>query len=148
MIVLREPGEVTTWLVAFWEDTDTLIRKLVPGRFKHVAAFGYCAPARTWLFVDNALQGTRNYLVPDGEHSERTLAQWTSGATVLKIAAKTPASGVWVTPKLLLCTTNVAALIGLRRSALLPDGLYRQLLRENAEIICGRMVQRAKAANA
>lgn len=149
MIVQRQPGEVNYWLIAFYQETTRgWMQRFIPGRFKHVSAFGYQPMARTWLFVDSTLDRARMCLLPDGEEAQKALAEWTIGATVLKVAGRPfpPAAQLAFMP--FCCTAMVRALVGLKGGALRPDRLYRQLLRENAEIVHDGGPIRAKTAAA
>lgn len=134
MIVKREPQEITTWLVAFWPKAATpLVNKLVRGRFKHVSVFAFAPDARTWVWIDVALMGTRVQLLPDTQAAQLILGDWTKEAAVLQMPVQERnririAPGFW-------CVTAVKHMLGLRSGALLPDALWRDCLANGAKVI-------------
>lgn len=134
MIVYRQPDEITTWFVAFYERATTpWINWLVPGRFKHVAVFGYSVRARTWVFIDPNMLCMRVVLLPDGAASETMLGQFTEGAAVLKVEAVR--DGRDRLRPAFCCAAVVAHMLGMSRGALLPVSLWRDCLRNGAQIV-------------
>lgn len=135
MIVHRTAGRPSVWFIAFFEDSKTSwVHWLVRGKFKHCFAFGFSPEAGAWVVVDAALNETSVTLLPDSQESLMLLGRWTAGAAVLKIDAPTPDPIIRARFRpLYCCTSSVASIIGLKRSALRPDALYRLLIRENAE---------------
>lgn len=109
------------------------INWLVPGRFKHVCAFGYVHETDCFVFFDAWLGGTSIQLAR-GASARALIAQWTRDATVLRMDALPTAKGAW-SPRM-LCTTAVAHLVGVP-GALLPSMLYRQCLAQGAVIANG-----------
>lgn len=133
MIHFREPDEIKNWLVVFHMRTRSRwVRWLVPGRFKHVSAFGYSAKARTWVFFDPTLALSRIVVLPDGNDAERMMAEATDGCAVLKIDAR-PSRNRF--RPYLCCTSMISHLLGLPGGALLPEWLWSQCLRNGATIV-------------
>lgn len=145
MIVFREPDEIRTWLVVFHtRSASRWVRWFVPGRFKHVSAFGYSAKARTWVFFDPTLACTKIILLPDGPAAEQKLAEATDGCAVLKIESRPSTTRF---RPYLCCTSMISHLLGLPGGALLPDWLWSQCLRNGAAIVHELWVQRATGAD-
>jgi hypothetical protein len=138
MFVQRHTGRIATWFVVFWARVPSRLHNLlVPGRFKHVAAFGYTAEARTWIFIDPEYRGTDVLVVPEHEGAE-AISAFIVGASVLRIDARKRCG---VNFRLFsCCTTTVRDLIGLDDRgivAMLPDSLYRDCLRAGAVEVIG-----------
>ena len=131
MIVQIEPDEITTWFLAFYGRSSVAwLDRLVPGRFKHVSAFGYSHGARVWVFYDFGFTRARVFVLPAGERANAMLGEWTAEASVLKIN-----SGQGRAPWLRLgfwCVPAMRHLVGVRSGALLPDGLWRDCLQQGA----------------
>lgn len=130
MLVERTAGKVTRWFVVFSETVPSpAFRYLIPGKFKHVMAFGYSPEARTWLFSDPAYTGAEYALVPD-HLASMVIARFVGNGTVIRIDAK-PFLG----PNLRIiscCTSTIRHTLGLSGWGLLsliPDQLYRDCLR-------------------
>lgn len=136
VIVFREPGVVKTWFVAFHRGSDVgWWRYVVPGRYKHVSLFGYCVPARTWVFIEVVMGGITIQLLPEGAASENILAALTPDCDVLVVEARPiEVSGLRVRLPL-CCTSFICDVLGLRRGALLPITLWRLLLLNGAKIV-------------
>jgi hypothetical protein len=146
MIYFREPDEIKTWLVVFHERAATWwVNWLVPGRFKHVSAFGYSVKARTWVFFDPQITYSRIVILPDGSDAERRMAEYTADAAVLKIDHRP--SRVRFRP-VLCCTSMISHMLGLPGGALLPDRLWSHCLRNGAEIVHGNIRRSPIAAAA
>jgi hypothetical protein len=110
------------------------INWLVPGRYKHVAVFGYVAECDTWIFFDAWLGGT-NVQLARGDSARAMMLVWTRDADVLRMDAIPPARRR-VLDMRMLCTTAIAHLVGVP-GALLPVILYRQCLAHGAVLIHG-----------
>ena len=53
MFVERASGQIDVWFVVFDKSVpNPWWNWLIPGHYKHTWVFGYCEPARTWVFVD------------------------------------------------------------------------------------------------
>lgn len=126
-------GTPVRWNVVFATSSKYWWAQRLPGRFKHVKAFGYSLSGDCWLFFDPALRTTVSAL--SGDAAKRTIERWTgSGATLVMPACNR--ARVRFLP--FCCTTAVASLLGLPGGALLPVHLYRQCLRNGAQILNGQ----------
>lgn len=131
------------WVVIFRPTSENwLIRNLMPGRFKHVAACCHIAPFNLWVTYDVGLSGTKITVIPDGEQVATILAPWLDGCTLV-LMTKAPKARTRL-PLFGWCAPSIARLIGLRCGALRPDALYRQCLRNGGTIVDGAS---APAAN-
>lgn len=135
MIVQRQPEQITEWNLAFWPVGRYPLAWLVPGRFKHVAAFGYSHACRTWVLYDVTLAGTEVYVLPDGQASLATIADWTAGCSILTIKGRAQSAhpllgrlGFW-------CVPAMKHLLGIRSGAVLPTQLWGSCLRNGAKIV-------------
>lgn len=121
------------WHLCFVGSADNWwVNRLIPGRFKHVRAFGFAPADCIWIFYDVTLAGTVLQVARDKtELADRLIAAWTSDATVLVIeprrASFAPA-GWW-------CVPAMKHLVGVASGALLPDGLWRDCLRQGGRVL-------------
>ena len=132
MIFKPSPGVVTTWYLVFAPDCRHWLTRLLPGRFKHVYAIGWCPEARVFVVVDYAFEGVSVLVVPGSVEGDGWLAQMTAGCGVLEMQAQRTPPRV---QRFALCTTFVKHLVGLRSGALRPDALWRDCLRNGARVI-------------
>lgn len=125
---------VRSWWVIFidggerlrWWDLFTR-----PG-FRHVAAVGYDSELKVWVIYDPLAPATRLEVVPDGPHIDGLLGELVSGGKVLRVIPKACRR---IAPPMFGCVGAIKALLGIRGGALVPHGLYRQLLRDGAEVV-------------
>ena len=133
MFFERRPGTISAWYVVF--DTTApgpIWRRLIPGYFKHVWAYGECAEAASWVLIDPAYMGMAVSVFPKSPVS----LSWPCDVAVLYIKAKrTPFLGY---PVLACCTSTVRHLVGLPSnwpSGIIPDRLYVDCLEAGAQIV-------------
>lgn len=133
MIRRAEPlGEVSTWFLCFDRRSTTWWVRLIPGRYKHVRAFGFVPLMDLWLFFDVTLAGQWLIVARDGSpECEAMIERWWQGCDVLKVkrgrgAVGASRLGLW-------CVPAVAGLVGVRSGALRPDGLWRECIGQGAE---------------
>jgi hypothetical protein len=125
--------EPDVWFVVFHPMSATRWLNWIPMRFRHVSAFAYVHAAGAWLIYDVQFWCTRHILLPDNTAALDFLAQFTEGCAVLHMKRPGPSRlwfrlGFW-------CVPAMKHLLGLRSSALLPSGLYRDCRRAGAKII-------------
>lgn len=129
--------EPLTWLVLFQSSTSRRwIDRLVPGRFKHVMAFGWVEKAKAWVSYDVQLGRTHILLMAeaDGEKKIGEAFGRDADAALLRCAVRLSPrprlmpSGFW-------CVPAIKHLLGLRSGALRPDALWRDCLAQGAEIV-------------
>lgn len=125
-------GSPTRWHLVFQPVSELWwVNWVVPGRFKHVRAFGLIPDTDVWIFFDVGFRKAELF-VATGRAASHTIGTWIEGADVLVMAPAAQARAPMWMP--LLCTTAIARLLGLRCSALrgTPDALYRLCLRNGA----------------
>lgn len=133
-LVRQTAVEPDTWFVVFHPTAAAAWMNRLPiGRFKHVSAFAYVHGIKAWLICDVQLHAFRLIALRDNQDALDALATITAGCTVLHLKRKDGAKpffriGFW-------CVPALKHLLGLRSSALRPDGLYRDCLRAGAKII-------------
>ena len=135
--IIDAPGEVAFWHVVFLSGPcrswwDVLTRE----PYRHVCAYGYSPALDGFILVDPGRGHTR----VTGMTAE-TLGLWLAKnderiTEVLMVKGGNETSlisrlGYW-------CTTSVKRLLGVRSSAFTPEGLRRDLLRNNAEVVRSR----------
>ena len=134
MIVQRRPQEITNWLIAFYPHAENKwVRRLVPGKFKHVAAFAYAADCRTWVWLEWGMNMAKLRLLPDDQPSRDLISAWTDRSTVIQmevagVSRPVGRFGFW-------CVPAVKHLVGLRSGALLPDALLRDCMKAGANLL-------------
>lgn len=116
-----QPSE---WFVVFSETAATRwLGRITPGRFKHVAMFGYCAGVKVWLVYDVTWAGTRIALMDSA-----AVMAWSAGTAILKM----PQGEARMRSSARLglhCVNTVKQVLRLRCVAATPDQLYRHILR-------------------
>lgn len=132
MIYKREAQEITDWLVIFHTDCLHWWFRMIPGRYKHVSAFGWSAGLRAWLFYDVSWRGTKMVLLPEGKTADDRIADWSRSASVLRFQARDYQPFV---PKLLTCVSAMTHLLGVRGAVQTPVGLWKLLLSEGATVV-------------
>jgi hypothetical protein len=134
MFIERGPGQISIWHIVFTRNVPSpLWNYLIPGKFKHVQAFGFCAEANTWVFIDPAFTGVDVIVVPDNDVNIYIEAAMVGGCEVLSIARRRhPGPNFRV---VCCCTSQIRHLIGLPGwgpRGLVPDRLYRDCLKAGA----------------
>lgn len=127
--------EPDRWTVAFHRTSPYWwVRLLAVGRYKHVSAFSYVPQCSMWVYFDVTLAGTKLILLPDSEAATLWIAERTHDADLVQVK-----SGSRRHPPIapFYCVSALKSLIGLRSSALLPDGLFRDCVANGAEILDG-----------
>lgn len=118
------------WQVCFAAHSDIWwVQRLVPGRFKHVRAFGFVPIEQVWVFVDVTLGGVTVQAARDGTNSADWLIhEFIKDCEVLSVEARRSTGvpvGGW-------CVPSIRRLLGIPGGALLPDRLWRDCLRHGA----------------
>lgn len=121
-------AEPIRWQVCFLREAENRwVNALVPGRFKHVRAFGFVPVQDLWIFYDVTLTGTAIRAARDhSAMADRLIAAWIDGAEVICVQ---PQRGRRRMPCGFWCVTAIVHLLGLSGSTLLPDQLHRECLR-------------------
>lgn len=133
MIIFREPQEVTTWFLVFHPDSLLWWMRFVPGRWKHVSAFAFADRAKVWVFYDVSLAGTKVMVLPEGKAALERLAEWTAHCHILKFTCRETSRA---RPHIVFsCAGAMKHLLGLSGGAVRADTLWRDLLRQGAEIV-------------
>lgn len=129
-------GAPTRWMLVFRRrSTYRWVNWLVPGEFKHVRAYGFVAECDAYIFFDPGW-GRIVVSIVRGKAFRIVIRDFAEDAVV--VAFDSVASRP---PRLFFpfcCTTAIAALIGIRSGALLPDRLFHQCLRSGAQIVYGQ----------
>jgi hypothetical protein len=129
-------GSPARWHLVFQPVAELWwVNWLVPGRFKHVRAFGVIPDTDVWIFFDVGFRKAELF-VATGRAASVTIGNWIEGATVISIAHAAVAAASVGMP--FFCTTAVRHLIGLRSCALRPDALLRHCLAQGARILHGQ----------
>jgi hypothetical protein len=138
MLIRRTSGIVSVWYVVFSPSIPSPIwQRLIPGKWKHVYAFGHCEPAGTWIFIDPEFRGTKVSAVPDHEAEKYIRIAALEGA-VIRIKARELAS-----PRIRTmgcCTMTIRHLVGLPGALpwnAIPDKLFSDCIRAGGEIVYG-----------
>lgn len=135
MIFAPEAGEVASWYVAFHAHCrNGWVRRLVPGRFKHVSLIGTVPAMKAWVWLEVHFGGTRVAVYPDTESGRQAIADRLGDHALLAMPAREGGAGM-VCRAGLTCVSMVAHTLGLGRGALFPDGLWRKCLAHGARIV-------------
>jgi hypothetical protein len=122
---------VKAWHVFFGPATRPW-QYLMRRGFGHVLAAGYDPDHRMWIFFDPSRTGTMIQVMPEGPACAELYDTWVFGCRphILRIVAR---SDRWICPPAFSCVGAIKALLGIRSRALLPFGLYRDLVARGAE---------------
>jgi hypothetical protein len=119
-------SEPERWCVCFFKRTSMpRFDRILPGRYKHVSAFGYARGADAWIFVEPGITGTKLMVEREGPRSKPMIDHYLDGADWLLL----PVSGA--SPPVLSflagwCVPTIARLVGRGYGALSPDGFWRK----------------------
>ncbi len=134
-MIIFDPGggEPTQWAVCFSRKAATpWLTRLPVGKFKHVRAFGCVPHINTWIFFDPALDRT-SVKVARGDTARVLMCEFLHEATVIQMPAREPKS---LKPRIFgWCVPAVAHLLGLKSSALRPDRLFADCLRQGGVLL-------------
>lgn len=136
LVTMPVAVEPVLWNVVFHPEAATpWLNRLPIGKFKHVSAFTYLPGLKGWLIYDVQLSSTRMVVLPDLDASLDIIARMTEGCEVIAMRretadASTGRLGFW-------CVPAIKHLLGLRSSALRPDSLRRDCLRNGGQLIHG-----------
>jgi hypothetical protein len=136
MFIRREPEQITEWLVIFTADIRRhWVNRFIPGRRKHVSMLGWSPSAKTWLYLDPELTGTKAFLIPEWCAGE-VIDGMTAGCDVLRMTSIVP--GIIRVRMLHCCTATARHLLGLPGMgliSLIPDRLYKDCIRAGAIVV-------------
>lgn len=132
---------IREWFLAFADWGSNLWwHRFCRKGFRHIVAFGYDARADVWLVVDASVERLTVATIAPGRLDDMIADLWTRDAKILKCRVGT--GGARPRLRVASCVTLAAHLLGLRRCAVLPYGLYRMLLRQGAVPAFGRPDER------
>lgn len=126
-------GRARLWLVFFGDGhlAPWWAWLLRPG-FRHISAASWFADQERWVHINPCRTGTVIEVLRADEFGPRFQQLMTDSAAVLRVPARAERHA---TPRSFHCTGAMKALLGIRSRALSPHGLYRDLLRNGAEIV-------------
>lgn len=121
------------WLVFFGEAASRPWwgRFFRPG-FRHVRAAAWFDQTSRWMLFDPTIRGIHIEIETDEAFAARWAELYGSSAAILRMRSE---YGRGALPPAFWCVGAVKALLGIRSCALLPHGLYRDLLAQGAEIV-------------
>jgi hypothetical protein len=132
------PGAIEPyqWFVVFHRTgPNWFIDWLIPGEFKHVSAFAYCAGFALWLLYNTELNVTRLQLLPHNDRTITALTAYMRDCMVLKVD-KNYSTRFGLTSRIgFYCVPAIKHLLGVHCVSPLPDGLYRAILRNGGQCI-------------
>jgi len=125
-------GQPVRWVLCFQRTTESRwIRWLACGRYKHVCAFGYIAEVDHWVFLDWRISVV-DVIVARGTGADQMIAYYTRDADMLGMTPQKRGLGLRLG---FYCVPAVKHLLGIRSSALRPSRLWRDCIRQGAEIL-------------
>lgn len=132
------------WIICFRRRSPFwFFNTFIPGRHKHVIAFGPLPGQGVWLFTELTLQRLDLAVVPDKEADDAMIDAMRDSVVV---HFETPEFTGWRWRPLCLCTTIIAQVIGVKSRALRPDRLLRDVLAQGGQIIEGPASEQFQAA--
>lgn len=125
------------WFLCFYRSSPTWwVQTYVPGKYKHVAAFGFIPSQRLWAFYGWTFRGTEFAVIPD-QAADPAINTFCLNADVFEYLPELEAPEPrrpWWNP-LNLCVTHISELTGIRSSALRPDGFLKDCLAHGAKLV-------------
>lgn len=132
--VVTVMAEPETWSVVFHRRPANWFFNLIAmGHFKHVTAVAWVPAARVWIVYDVGFRRTRIIVLPDNDEAKAEIGHHLVGNAVVTLKRRDDALPIMRLG--LFCTTAVKHLIGLRSSALRPDGLFHDCLRNGGTVV-------------
>lgn len=114
------------WTLCFDPVVSAPWMRLVPGRFKHVRAFGFVPLDEVWIFVDWNLHGLTVRAAPDRSQTADGLIRcWIENCELVQVEAGSRHRAL---PGF-YCVGAIKRLTAIPSGALLPDGLWRDCLK-------------------
>jgi hypothetical protein len=145
------------WFVAFGDGVygaaPWWVRWFTRPGFRHVWAFAYAPEADAWLLVFPTFERVRVELADKAEITALIAAARAGAIRVLEV---TPQAAGPRRPRLVVtCAGAIAAIVGIRRTTLRPEGLFRHLIACGAKPVftpvpepdSGKPVQPAEACS-
>ena len=117
------------WNLVF-HPSESILPRLLLGRFQHVSAFTYIPGFAGWILYDVQWGGVRIAMFSKVAH----LVAYTRGCTVVKFARRYDHMPLY-TRLGFYCVPAIKHLIGLSCVAVSPDGLYRAVIANGGEVI-------------
>src|SRR5690348_8565690 len=93
---------------------------MIPGRFKHVRAYGYVPFLHVWVFVDATFAGLELRVAANGAAADAQAELWTRHCTIVLMPRRPHANRSVLLSASGWCVPAVKRLIGLKSSALRP----------------------------
>jgi hypothetical protein len=125
-------GAVARWIIAFHRSTESRwVRFFACGRYKHISAFGYVPQLDQWIFFDWRYS-TVDIIVAHGTEATRFINFYTADADLLGMEPRKTGRGFRIG---FWCVPAIKQLIGIRGGALRPDALWRDCVRQGAEVL-------------
>jgi hypothetical protein len=105
---------------------------ILRGAFGHVAAAGYDAEHKLWIFFNPSARSLMIRALPEGPECAAIYGEWVAACRphILRIV---PQQARRLFPPCFSCVGAIKALCGIRSRALLPGALYRDLVAQGAE---------------
>lgn len=130
------------WILAFEPAMPghPWLNRLVPGRFKHVRAFGKVPFLHVWLFFDATLAGLELRVAADGRAADTLAVEWTRSCTIMVMPKRPHANRSALLAASGWCVPSVKRLIGLQSSALRPDALFADCLANGGKLYGQRLL--------
>lgn len=139
MLIRRTRGLISVWYVVFSTRVPSrFLMWAIPGRWKHVSAFGHCEAAGTWIFIDPQFCGTKVAVVPDHEAPKYLAVESREGAVVRITAHELKRANLRTVG---CCTMTIRHLVGLPGWSpwkAIPDVFLRDCLRAGGEVFYPR----------
>lgn len=127
---MKAEHEPQVWNVVFNREAASGWSRWVPGIFKHVRAYAFLPALEVWVFYDVAFSGTRIAVVPQGPAAIEAIYSFIGPEGCSEIVSvKRQAMRRRRFPLGNFCTAALRHLLNLPGGALLPDGFYRECLR-------------------
>jgi hypothetical protein len=128
--LISHPG---AWVVVFDPMATNWLARIIPGRFKHVRAFGYVPFLHVWIFYDANFAGIEIIIAKDGADSHEMIRLWSTGCECVLMPRRPHANESTAVSLSGWCVPAVARLIGLPCGALRPDGFLAHCLRNGGK---------------
>jgi hypothetical protein len=143
---LPDAIEPDYWNICFHPSEHWATRLLI-GRFQHVSAFTYVPGFRAWVIYDAQWSGLRLSFFSH-QTAMATFIRYTRGCTVLKFTRMSEQIGPLSRFGIFFCVPAIKHLLGVSCFAVTPDGLYRHLIANGAEIVFDERTVRTAATTA
>ena len=128
------------WFICFRPSSPLWWVEMIPGRYKHVSAFGYVPVQKLWVFYGWTFHGTE-FAVMHERHAATAIDTMMKDCLVVEYlpADTSQPQRIWWHP-VNYCVSKIVDITGIPSRALRPDRFLQDCLAHGGKIVAGTTV--------